>query len=192
MHQPAERIGRCMGTKKITVLQQLNEFEGISENSWYPYFSSGQWSLHQLIEKLSRIIGPSSVTIVSFTVSEEALRFLRNMSESGMILEHLTLLVDTSAFRHKRDLMLFACKIPLARIYHHHIHSKLVIMKNDVWNITVVTSANLSPNYRMESGIICTRRDISDAYLKTIEDLIQTAIELKFDERAEPGYTPES
>lgn len=156
----------------------LTDFNHLTPGNWYPYWNPGKWSFHQLIYKLVEMTGPAYAAISSYTVSEEAIRTLFNLSDSG----HLSfdLFVDNSAFRHKKSLIFFASNCKNSRIFTLSIHAKVMVIHAPEWKITVISSANLSPNARCETGVICTITEIADQYLKIFSDLSQTAMPLKF------------
>lgn len=167
-----------------SVFTKLDQFKDISpESGWYPYFSK-QFSLHQLIAALLEITGPASLCLSSYTLADEALNILMLLSSSGKI-THTDLLIDSSNLWIKQRQTRFACMITNARIYHTVNHSKIILIRNKHWNISMVTSANLTTNARYESGALCTDSGMMELYHTTLTTVMENnAVRVKFDDSA--------
>lgn len=126
-----------------------------------PYATGGQWSLHELIEYLLRQIGPSEVWLTTWALSENPVRCLANLKDEGLIsalhclfdhrirnnavgpLHMLTETADTYGFT--------------------KVHAKAAVMipENDV-PFTILTSANLTNNKRIEVGTIIRNAECAE------------------------------
>ena len=151
--------------------------ENLKVNEFYPFFAKS-FSLHEMLEQTIAITGPVEAWITTYTLSEDAIRSLFNLSEQNKLT--FTLVTDRSFFRHKMQLMLFAQNCRGAKIYTTANHSKVMVLTNDNWKITILTSANLTKNERWESGILSTHPVVADDYLSAINKLISDATPVDF------------
>jgi hypothetical protein len=121
-----------------------------------------------------------SPAFASFTVSEDSLRPLFFLSEAGMIHE-LHILLDHTVRRHKIDMLLFSSNIT------HQVrvtanHAKMLLISAPDWHISCVGSANLNKNARWESGILSTREEHHDAFLRGYKAAWEDAIPFYIDD----------
>lgn len=167
-----------------SVFTKLDQFKDISpESGWYPYFSKS-FSLHHLIDKLLQVTGPAHLCLSSYTLADEALSLLMHLSSSGTIMK-IDMLIDSSNIWTKQRQTRFACMITNARIYHTINHSKIILIRNKTWNISLVTSANLTSNARYESGALCTDSGMMELYLSTLTSIMENnAVRVNFNDSA--------
>lgn len=154
------------------------EIGRIEKERSYHFFSDGRWSIHELIEYLLEITGPADVMLSTFSVSEVAVRSLVMLRKGGKI-TNLKCLFDKDLPRRKLDLMFFASKV-IDRISLMKNHSKVITIKNDNWMIAVNTSANLTPNLRIEAGVITTESHMAEMYIQKMSDLIEKGLPYEF------------
>lgn len=139
-----------------------------------PFIHKGDWSIHQVIPLLLEETGAARVRIATFNLSEESLRPLFNLTESGTITE-LTLLIDNAVSRNKLPLMLFAAHIT-PHIYLDSCHAKLLLIENDRHKFGIMGSANLNTNNRWEDGIYFTGGRIYDYFKTKFDNIIKDAM----------------
>jgi hypothetical protein len=125
----------------------------ITDDSVIPFFPEGGWCLHQLLSHTLAFTGAAHVRISSFSLSENAIRSFINDSEAGLI-KSLTLLFDISIPRRKMDLMLFAHSV-FTEIRLTPNHSKVILIEG-VRKACIISSQNLTPNPRLEAGVVFT------------------------------------
>ena len=139
-----------------------------------PLIHRGEWAIHDVLPILLNRIGPAEVKIATFSVSEDSLRPLFFLVESGKI-SKLTLLVDTTVKRHKLDLLLFAMNItPSIRIDSNH--AKILLVSNNTHAFGIVGSANLNQPKRIEAGIYFTAGRFFDFYNNAFDKYYTEAI----------------
>lgn len=143
-----------------------DELGKIETNRSYHFISEGRWSMYQLLTYLLNITGPAKVWVTSFSISESALRSFLKTNQAGMIKE-LHCLFDNACKKNKLDLLYFANNI-VSEIRLTANHSKLILIENEQWNVVVNGSANMSPNIRIEAGVICTDREIYEQYKQRV------------------------
>ena len=116
------------------------------------FFTDGTWSLFELIDYILDHIPPSHVTLSSFSMSEDSIRHLLYLKESGRILS-LQGLFDPSARKTKTPLLYFAKEV-FDSIGLLQNHAKIILFENGKRNLCVLGSANLGRNRRLEAGVI--------------------------------------
>lgn len=155
-------------------------FPGIdSSGTVEPLIHKGEWAIHEVLPFLLQRIGPCEVKIATFSISEDSLRPLFFLVESGMIAK-LTLLLDATVKRHKLDMLLFALNItPTIRIDNNH--SKLLLVNNDTRAFGIVGSANLNQPRRIEAGVYFTAGKFFDFYNNAFDKYFAEAIPYELD-----------
>lgn len=155
-----------------------NDVGPITQNQIKPFFSEGLWSMHDLMLYLLEITGPAKVLLSTFSISEAAIRSINLAIEKGFITE-IHCLFDHTIRKHKLGLLFFASNI-VSDIAITSNHSKLILIENDEWNISVVGSANMTPNPRKEAGVIFTTASTFDFYHSHLVKSISEGIPIKF------------
>ena len=51
-------------------------------------------------------------------------------------------------------------------------HAKVTVLENEHWSVTIVSSANMTNNPRIEAGVICTDLAAAEFHKKWIVDVI--------------------
>lgn len=140
----------------------LEELKPLEKSATQPYFSKSI-QLADIIQWVLEQIGRASISISTFSTSEEFLRRLHKFKQKGLISECF-LFCDLRAARKTIALKHFM-QSTFDRIFLCENHSKVVIMRSDSCEVAIVTSQNQTRGDRYEAGIITT--DISTCvYLK--------------------------
>lgn len=111
----------------------------------------------QLFDVLEFILlqtGPANVYISTFSTSEEFLRRLFSLRKRDLIL-HAVLMADLKAAKKTVNLYTFMDTV-FDDVYLTENHSKVLLVENDKWMVTVVTSQNQTRGNRTECSIITT------------------------------------
>ena len=137
------------------------------------FVSDGTWSLYELIDYLCDLVPASHVQLTSFSLSEDSIRHLLHLKESGRILS-LKGLFDPSLRKTKTPLLYFAAEV------FDHIgltanHSKIVLFDNDSLPLVLIASANLGRNRRMETGVIETDNEVFAFYSRQLKEAFLNA-----------------
>lgn len=148
------------------------------QNQVKPYFSEGHWSMHDLMLYLLEITGPARVWLSTFSISEAAIRAFSVAMEKGMITQ-IHCLFDYTIQKNKLGLLFFAYNT-VSDITITANHSKLILIENDTWKITVVGSANFTPNPRKEAGAIFTTPETFDNFLQHLRSAFAEGTQLIF------------
>ncbi len=118
-----------------------------------PYFSN-HIQLAEVIEWVLSQIGTADIAISTFSTSEEFLRRLHRMKNSGHV-RYCSLFCDLRAARKTVALYHFI-KSVFDSVHLCENHSKVVLLSNDDHHVAIVTSQNQTRGDRFEAGIITT------------------------------------
>ena len=156
-------------SKKKRVVGKENavcsEVIGILEHDTVMQFvTKAEWSTHDLLFHILNQVGASEVTIATWSVSSPAVAQIANLLESGMITK-LNGLFDWRMKVRCPEAAQFL-KYNCADIRLINCHAKVTVIRNKDWNITIVGSANLTNNPRIESGVIFTDKETADFNLE--------------------------
>ncbi len=148
----------------------------LSKHSVHPYFTSGSVQLYHIVDDILQQTGKAVLFISSFTVSEEFIRKLQKLKENGFIQE-LQMLIDLRSAKKTLDLSCFLSSVA-NEVYLANNHSKVILISNENYKISVVTSQNQTRGNRMEAGMICTMPDVFDYYKKNIYNEFKNCLKL--------------
>ncbi len=152
------------------------ELGPIEENSSMVRVIDGTWPLYMLIHYILNIVGPSNITLTSFTFSEAAIRHLLFLKDEGLI-KQLTGIFDNGNRRTKSPLLYFANEV-FDNLRLSANHSKITVIENAKFPISIITSMNLSQNKRIENLTIDTRAETFIYLQNKIADLYQNSIDI--------------
>jgi len=147
-----------------------NAISLIQKNHAISFATKGAWSAHHLLEYLLRQIGSCEVILASWAFSEQAAKTVQALKEQGFI-KKLTCYLDN-----RISVNAPKAKTILERAGEIHLissHSKMILLKNEEWFVTVVMSANFSANRRLETGVILTEEKNHAFFKKALESAIK-------------------
>lgn len=150
--------GSCIVGRHGVDLAQL--LPDLVPDRHYHIPSKANWSLHEMLGYILRHTGPAKVWITSWGITQEPLQKVMDMQRAGLITE-INALFDGRVKLQCPDayqLMLAGT----ARVRLTKNHSKVIVVRNAQWGVTVITSANLTQNVRLEYYVICTHATIAD------------------------------
>jgi hypothetical protein len=141
---------------KIVLGTSLKELEKLigepNEDKLINYVTNGAWSMHHLLTYLVEKLGPSNVYISTYRISEEPLRVMTGLKNTGAI-KTLNLIVSDRIRNHNPQEKQLAESI-CDRIVYVKNHSKVTVIRGERGTATIVSSANYSSNRRIESGFV--------------------------------------
>lgn len=121
---------------------------------------------------LNEIGGNADVCVTTFSTSEEFLRKIFRFKQQGLI-KSATLIADLKAARKTINLFNFI-RNTFDFVYLSENHSKVILIANDKWKVSICTSQNQTRGNRYESGIIVTYSLIYDTFYSVISNLTTT------------------
>lgn len=154
-------------------------FPDLGSGTIEPLIHKGEWAIHEVLPFLLQRIGAAEVKIATFSISEDSLRPLFFLVESGSI-NKLTLLLDATVKRHKLDMLLFALNItPTIRIDSNH--AKILLVRSHTHSFGIVGSANLNQPKRIEAGFYFTAGRYFDYFENEFDKFFSEAIPYELD-----------
>lgn len=114
--------------------------------------------------------GPAHVQMTSFSISEEFLRRIFFIEKAGLI-SSLDIVLDFKATNKTLILWPFIAQT-VENCYLASNHSKILLVYNDRWSVSVVMSQNLTRGNRFESGFISTDKSVFDGLHSQVDYLI--------------------
>jgi len=126
--------------------------------------------LFDILEKILIEMGPADVYITTFSTSEEFLRKIYRFKENGLI-RRATMVTDLKASKKTMKLYHFISNV-FDEVYLGENHSKVILIMNSKWNVSVCTSQNQTRGNRTEGGIITTDIHVFNSLYKSLSHLI--------------------
>lgn len=164
----------------MKTLENIGTALGVNPAGTWPYYSEMEFSMHELLEKLMEITGPAKVKLTTFSITEAAVRVFHRLSDERKIID-LKCIFDISVKMHRLGLLFFALnastEIALAKN-----HAKIILIENETWKLTVISSANFNINDKIEAGIITGCRDVYEFYSRKFDETVSKNIILNKDE----------
>lgn len=157
--------------------QLISSIRLLEPETTYHYCTAGAWSLHEMISHICEKIGTARLFLSTWTITEEPMRVLFGLIDKGLISE-LNCLFDYRIEKRKAEAFQFA-KVNASRIKLIKVHAKVAILINDHWSVTILGSANLTKNPRIEAGIISTCRETAEFHISWIENEINNGSTFK-------------
>lgn len=127
----------------------------LEQGHYIEFVSDGSWSTHQLVETIIKKTGPVDLILTTWAMTEKPLRSLTRLKQKGQI-TNLQGLVDKKIKHHNPKAwgmmqMVFDSITPVS------CHAKVTLLKNEDWQMSILSSANWTVNRRLEAGTInCT------------------------------------
>jgi hypothetical protein len=133
-------------------------------------FSDGQFSLVAILGYILNKIGKSNVWIATWTIGLDSIGALRILKETGKI-DTIKILLDRSYdSRNKIYSKELKKAISEQNIYTISNHAKIMVIYNENWNISLITSMNLNKNKRLEFIEIIENKDMAKFVINTLKN----------------------
>jgi hypothetical protein len=126
--------------------------------------------LFDVIEKILQETGPAKVYISTFSTSEEFLRRIYRLKKEGLILRS-AMLADLKASR-KTVILYSLISNTFDECYLAENHSKVILIENSRFRVSICTSQNQTRGNRTESGMISTDPAIYETLLQQFKEII--------------------
>ncbi len=148
-------------------------FDGLRDGATIHGLSNGEWSLSDGLAELLRLVGPSDLTISTWTASSADLSKARGFLENDRI-SSIRFLVDRSFearqpvyCRTMRDLF----GDEAIRVWSSH--AKFSILTNGSYSVLYLTSANLNKNKRLENYTVIAGGELPGQYLEMVKEVFE-------------------
>lgn len=114
--------------------------------------------------------GPADVYVSTFSTSDAFLRGFYNLRKKGLVLKSV-LLADLKASK-KTYRLYKEMQQNFDAVYLAQNHSKVVLVHNEKWTVTVITSQNQTYGDRAECTLITTERQIFYEQFCSFRDIV--------------------
>ena len=133
--------------------------------------------LFDIIERILSETGPAEIYISTFSTSEEFLRRIYRLRKRGLLTK-ATMLTDLKASRKTINLYTLISNV-FDEVFLAENHSKVILIQNARWMVSICTSQNQTRGNRTESGMITTDPRIFLDLQRQFSEIINTkAIQL--------------
>lgn len=140
--------------------------------------TNGNWSTHELILHLLSIIGPAHLYFTTWSMKETPVRMLMQAIEDKTLLS-VSAVLDARVWVRNPSVLLLA-KNQFAKVRVHDCHAKVTVLENDEWKLSIVGSANMTTNPRVEACVISTNPEVAAFHKDWILKLIETGKLLEY------------
>lgn len=114
--------------------------------------------------------GPADVYVSTFSTSDAFLRGFYNLKKKGLVLKSV-LLADLKASK-KTYRLYKEMQQNFDAVYLSQNHSKVVLVQNDKWTVTVISSQNQTYGDRAETTLVTTNQEIFYQQYSGFSDII--------------------
>ena len=131
--------------------------------------------LYDILEWIVKYTGPAHVIVLTFSLSEEFIRKVYQLKQSGQITE-ITVILDFKAIQKTEKLIRLAGNI-FDRLVYAKTHAKIILVDGENIRVCVSGSQNATRGNREESGIITTDLMTFEKFKSEIERIQQNGIQ---------------
>lgn len=179
-----EMMVRERTTEPLTIMakgmKKLEElFPQLHPDRDLHFMSHGEWSTHELIMHLLTKIGPADLYFTTWSLKEYPVRLLMGALENKQLLS-ITALLDARV-RVRNPEVLHLAKAQFTKIREYDCHAKVFVLENSQWKISLVGSANMTNNPRVEACVLSTHPDVAAFHKSWIKRLVEFGEELHGD-----------
>ncbi len=121
------------------------------------------YNMHEALVSLLRLTGPATVDILTYSMTDYPMRIISTLAENKTI-TGLRLILDFTVSRTPALDQFVKSFCP--GIKYTSSHAKILLVKNESWNIVLLGSANFTRNNRFENYIVFSDRNTFEDYLK--------------------------
>lgn len=153
--------------------------KSLDDHNVQPYLSQSI-QIYHVIENILNQIGPAELVNTTFSVTEEFCRAIYRLRREGLITKAVEV-ADIKAAAKTVRIKGFVSSV-FDQAYLAEIHAKVVLLRNDRYSVSVVTSQNQTRGNRYECGIITTDASTYKFLESAVQNIIRT--------RATPLFSP--
>jgi len=132
--------------------------------------SAAEWSAHDLINHLVSQTGPVDLWFTTWSISEDGLRSMLKLRDTGGITSINAVLDWRIRIRNPSAHQLARGQVDRLRVY--SCHAKIYVLRNTKWGISIVSSANMTNNPRIEASVITEDPKIAGWHSNWISQVI--------------------
>jgi hypothetical protein len=132
-----------------------------------------EWSLHDVLLEIINITGPAKVWATTWAISENPVRAILQMIETGLITQ-LNCLFDTR-IKSQCPQAYQLIQRNFTNLYLTDIHAKVLVIENELWKISVTSTANMTNKRRIEKYVISCNKETANFDKAWIQKQMQTS-----------------
>lgn len=129
-------------------------------------FLSDGLQLGDVLERILQFTGPSTAVVSTYSIGEEFLRRCHSLKSKGL-LTHMHIIADTKAAEKTARLNLMIEKVADSVRFRQN-HSKVMLVFNDSYHVSVLTSQNQTRGNRLENYCIISDPSYLDTFHKEL------------------------
>lgn len=153
-----------------TPLEILKKHIGDLDFSKTTHFvTSGRWSMNDLMTYVLLQTGPADVMVATWSIAEIAIRQVLKHHDQGLIKSISFLLDPRVKVRNPKPLQLLSANFAF-RLF--RCHAKVTLIRSADHYISIVSSANMTNNPRIERGVIFPYKNVYDFDYKWLSETI--------------------
>jgi len=144
----------------------IDAFGTLEKNKNYHFATAGRWSQYEVLNFILAQTGPADVFLTTWKINDLSANNIFNLIKAGVILNLFTVLekrIPITSPTAKDTIVTNATNHLIA-----DNHSKVIVVINDEWKVSVNGSANMTINPRIEAGVLSTVESVADFHKKWI------------------------
>jgi len=146
----------------------LSKYLGkIEHGKFYQFYSFGRFSMHDVIVYLLKQIGPAHIIAGTWSISQESIEQLVRMKNRNDILSLAFVLDPRVKVTKAKPLQMIKANFDFV---FSPWHAKVTTIENENWNISIVSSQNMTQNPKIERGCIFTDKETFEFDKKVLEN----------------------
>lgn len=148
-HHPERSMGFVLGNS----LEALDiQFKDLAPGQSAEFATGGKWSMHEMILYFAHKLGQSKLYLSTWALSENPVRALVMAKQEGVFSE-INALFDLR-IKNNQGAAFHMLTSHCNSYRLTKIHAKIAVMLGDGIGITIISSANLTENKRIEAGAV--------------------------------------
>jgi hypothetical protein len=145
-------------------------FKDLVQDKTYLFSTAGRWSQYELLNYILLQTGPAEVYLSTWKINMDAAVNLYALCKNGLVTE-------LNCILEKRIPVTSPEAVELVRMHADRIkitdnHSKVMVVLNDDWGVSVIGSANMTTNPRIEAGALFTVRSMAEWNKQWMKEVI--------------------
>ena len=137
------------------------------------YVSDGDWSTHDLVMELLKILGTAEIYFTTYALRETPVRQLVLAMHRGDI-KFVKMLVDTRA-KIRTPAVFEMAKMNFCQVGQTNVHAKVCVIKTANGCVSITGSANWTSNPKIEAGVVSMNNELAEFNINWIQNLINDA-----------------
>ena len=139
----------------------------IENGKFYQFYCYGRFSMHDVIIYLLKQTGPAHILCGTWSIAQDSIDQLVRLKNKNEILSLGFVLDPRVKVTKAKPLQMIKANFPFV---FSPWHAKVTVIYNEYWNISIVSSQNLTKNPKIERGCIFTDKETFEFDKKVLEN----------------------